>query len=288
MGIAGIGADCGWQRNVYQGTGTEKESRLYEDILSAAIEAFRKDGSAGSGFTAEDSDVSSKNETGGKELTREEMLQVISEKREEIYEKIKNNDTETSFQIGNQSFTIKEWDKLLEQFDSVQEEIREQMREEQAKRQKKTTTKVLEETTTSVTSKDSTDIAKAAGVVCAETSQSVTEDTDEKSVMDSLVTESTTCTYPASGEEDSDEKFITWYTKEGIFCRKAGQTSGYFFRVTFDDPSQYEKVMNFLQQIPSDADMRFTANMIFWQKFLAGEIDEQGFNSIEYEDLPAL
>ena len=35
---------------------------------------------------------------------------IISERRNEIYEKLKNGDTEESFQIGGSSFTEKEWD----------------------------------------------------------------------------------------------------------------------------------------------------------------------------------
>ena len=44
---------------------------------------------------------------------------IISERRNEIYEKLKNGDTEESFQIGGSSFTEKEWDKLLSEVDAV-------------------------------------------------------------------------------------------------------------------------------------------------------------------------
>ena len=60
--------------------------------------------------------------------------QILSEKRNEIYEKLKNGDTEPSYQIGNSSFTEKEWDKLLEEVDDITEEMREAMREEHQKR----------------------------------------------------------------------------------------------------------------------------------------------------------
>ncbi|MDE5966442.1 MAG: hypothetical protein K2G89_06380 [Lachnospiraceae bacterium] len=55
---------------------------------------------------------------------------ILHEKIQEISEKIKNGDTEPSYQIGNQSFTEKEWDKLIEAFDEVQDEIREQAEDE--------------------------------------------------------------------------------------------------------------------------------------------------------------
>ena len=48
----------------------------------------------------------------------------IKEKMQEIYDKLQNGDTETKFQIGNQEFSIKEWDSFLEKFDSAQDAIR--------------------------------------------------------------------------------------------------------------------------------------------------------------------
>ncbi|MCI8508508.1 MAG: hypothetical protein HFJ06_08120 [Lachnospiraceae bacterium] len=245
MGIAGIGADIGSWKDAFYG------------IPKAGKEA------------------ADNNKEG--EYTKEEMLQIISDRMEEIYEKVKNNDTETSFQIGSQSFTIKEWNRILEQFDAVQEEIREQMREEQAKQQKETTTKVSVEAAASVTSKDSTNLAKAAGIITSEPSKGDVGNTDNESVMDSLVTESTTCTYPASGEKDSDEMYITWYTEDGIFCRKAGQTEGYFWSVSYENAAQYDRVMNFLSRIKADADYHFAAHENFWRDFLEDKVDEDDF-----------
>lgn len=59
---------------------------------------------------------------------------ILSERKNEIYEKVKNGDTEESFQIGGSSFTEKEWDKLLAEVDDITEEMREAMRDEHEKR----------------------------------------------------------------------------------------------------------------------------------------------------------
>lgn len=75
------------------------------------------------------------------EVEKIDYKKIINGRRNEIYEKIKNGDTEQSFQIGGSSFTEKEWDKLLEEVDDVTEETREEMREEHQKRYEK----VLEE-----------------------------------------------------------------------------------------------------------------------------------------------
>lgn len=57
------------------------------------------------------------------------LREQIREKMQEIYDKLQNGDTETKFQIGNQEFSIKEWDNFLEKFDSVQDAIREALEE---------------------------------------------------------------------------------------------------------------------------------------------------------------
>lgn len=59
---------------------------------------------------------------------------IINDRKNEIYEKVKNGDTEETYQIGGSSFTEKEWDKLLSEVDDITEEIREAIREEHQKR----------------------------------------------------------------------------------------------------------------------------------------------------------
>lgn len=63
-------------------------------------------------------------------LEDEELRQVMLDKMQELREKIRRGELIPSFQIGSQSFTIEKWDKFLEKFDDVQEELREQLREE--------------------------------------------------------------------------------------------------------------------------------------------------------------
>ncbi len=76
------------------------------------------------------------------ELSRAEMRQIIDDRIEYLTEKIKNGDTEVSYQIGASSFTEREWNKIIEKYDEIQEELKEMMREEQEKREDK---KVLKE-----------------------------------------------------------------------------------------------------------------------------------------------
>lgn len=62
-------------------------------------------------------------------ITGASATDIIRDRISELAEKIKNGDTEKSYQIGAQSFTDTEWSFFLEQFDSIQEEMVKEMRE---------------------------------------------------------------------------------------------------------------------------------------------------------------
>ena len=70
----------------------------------------------------------------GTEKENVDFQKLISERKNEIYEKLKNGETEQSFQIGGESFTKKEWDKLLFEVDDMIDDAREAMREKHRKR----------------------------------------------------------------------------------------------------------------------------------------------------------
>ncbi len=66
-------------------------------------------------------------------MTRQELMECISSRKSEIAEKIKNGETEPTFSIGSATFTVKEWNKLLDKVDKNNEEIRlEQERRKEA------------------------------------------------------------------------------------------------------------------------------------------------------------
>ena len=173
-----------------------------------------------------------------------DYYEFIRQKIEEIFVKIQNGDTEPTYQIGSQSFTEKEWEEFLDKFDSVEEAIQELMTEEQARK---------------------------------EAEETKTEDVFTNDANTLLTTESTSCVYETADPDDDDIRYITWYTEEGIFCRKAGQTEGYEWAITFENKEQYDKVMEFIGQFPSDWNMRFAAHENFWNDFLNDEIDMEGF-----------
>lgn len=67
----------------------------------------------------------------------EECMAFLREKSEEILEKLRNEETEVSYPIGAESYTEKEWDKLLQKFDDIQEDVRRKMEERIRKLEKK-------------------------------------------------------------------------------------------------------------------------------------------------------
>lgn len=183
-------------------------------------------------------------DTGNGEAAFFDYQEFFQNKINEIYEKIQNGDTEPSYQTGSRSFTEKEWNKFLEKFDSIQDTIRKFMREEHEKRAAEQLKKKQD----------------AAA--------------DENSL---LLAESTSCTYPSADKPAKDIRYMTWYTQEGIFCRNMEQSGGYEWSVIFDGSKQYDKVMEFISQFPSDWNMRFAAHENFWTDFLKGAVDTEQF-----------
>lgn len=72
---------------------------------------------------------------------REKMQDMI----DKLNEKVRKGETSPSFQIGAQSFTIEEWDRLIERIDAVQEEAREQQRAKRGERLKEEAQKGIAE-----------------------------------------------------------------------------------------------------------------------------------------------
>lgn len=192
-----------------------------------------------------------------------DLMQLLRERMEEIFVMVKNGDTEPSFQIGNSSFTVKEWERFLERFDDIEDAIRELMRERIEKR-------TIEEGEAAEREAASIEAAGEAADGSMTFSKAIEE-------INMLISESTKCTYPASTPGQEDIMYITWYTEEGIFCRKAGQREGYEWSVYFEGKEDYSRVMEFLGRFDREDNLRFAAHENFWQDFLKGEIDLDGF-----------
>lgn len=106
MAITGVGKEYGYQTQTAEKPQTKGNGAFYENLAAVS------------------------------EMTTEELMQEISNRKSEIYTKVKNGELEESFRIGGQSFTLKEWNKLLDTFDSAQDKLK-ALLEERIEQQKK-------------------------------------------------------------------------------------------------------------------------------------------------------
>lgn len=62
-------------------------------------------------------------------MSRQELMDCVSERKKEIERKLQDGETEPTFSIGASSFTVKEWDKLLDKVDKNNEAVRKEQEE---------------------------------------------------------------------------------------------------------------------------------------------------------------
>ncbi len=237
-------------------------------------------------------------ETGKENLTyREQILAHM----EEMAKKVKDGTVEPSFSIGAQSFTLKEWEKLLTDFDDAAEGLREQIKEliaeVEAQAEKEALRRKIESgtadpgdvTNVSVPTGTTTETVPATGVTSEAknsmeenvSTEPVTEPEEFEKLLPLLTDEVTKCSYPG---DDPKHKhwFITCYGQDGISCVESYYDGEKWVNkrcwdLPYTEEGQYEKVMAFLQRFPQDANLRFASHENFWKDFLAGEIDEDDF-----------
>ena len=183
-----------------------------------------------------------------KETVKEIFSQLVKDKKVECFTRIQSGSFEETFQIGSGSYTETEWRKLLKGFDAAEAKLRE---------------------SANGTQKEVQEINEI------ETSEEVNE-TKEKNV-EMLLAEFTTATYPSGDKDIPDDVYYTFYTSDGIYSRKQGQ-SELEWQIPFEDKSQYEKVMSYLQSLDSQNNLRFACHKNFWQDFLTDQVDMNKFN----------
>ena len=66
-----------------------------------------------------------------------EYQKMVEEKMVELSERLHGGDDQVSYQIGAQSFTEREWDKLMDEYDDAQDKLKKLMRERHAEQDAK-------------------------------------------------------------------------------------------------------------------------------------------------------
>lgn len=168
---------------------------------------------------------------------------------------MKNGETEESFQIGGQSFSMKEWDKLLDSFDKAEEALQEAIEEEEEVKDKE-----MAETT----------------------KKSIVNDTPAQPLIDMLLSDTLKVTFPTDATNESDEDaedvfYMVAMDEKGIRCIKNGSDT-YEWKIEFEDDSQYEAVRDFLGWAsPRMDNLLFAAHDNFWMDYLNGDLDVDAF-----------
>ena len=78
-----------------------------------------------------------KMKTGQKEQQTESLMDAISKRKQEIYEKVRRGETETSIPIGAESYTMKQWNKMMRSVDKAIDDMQERIRKDSEKQEEK-------------------------------------------------------------------------------------------------------------------------------------------------------
>lgn len=193
---------------------------------------------------------------------REEQIAFISAYIEEQLEKWRKGEIkELSFQIGANLFTEKEWDTLLEKFDSVMESIRESMKQELERRkaEEQREKERLEQEAKRKAIQKQMERREAAGLLF---------ELPLPTECGLLLAETIVCTCPSVSPEQPAPRYIICYTEEGITCKGMDSADGEEWLIPFQDAEQYQKVIEFLKSFPPDENLPFAARKDFWEDFL--------------------
>lgn len=211
-------------------------------------------------------------------MTPQELRNFLRQQIDKMYRELKAGRKEPSFQIGAATYTITEWNEMLENFDEVQEEIREEIREEIAKRAEHADQ-------SQYLVKEESRAEKEADVLAAVSGKADPKKTEEKArkcepsnddaFVSMITAEHTMAQFPVPEEEEG--LYITVYTKEEVYCRRAGETEP-IWEIPLED-GQYETIMAFLhsENFPEDDNFTFAASQSFWEDFLSGKLNVDGF-----------
>ncbi|MDO5156989.1 MAG: hypothetical protein Q4D51_13605, partial [Eubacteriales bacterium] len=169
--------------------------------------------------------------TNSENVDQEKLNEKLAEWKEKVIAKILNGETEEKIQIGSQALTQTEWNEMLEHFDEAEEELRELVEEDIKEQEEKKMQENMGVT-------DSTNATETIGK------------TEEEIKMEMLTSESVAM--ECENESGDKELHIMWTTDEGMFCRKAGQESGYEWTIPFNSKEQRAKVEEILFSYKDD------------------------------------
>ena len=186
--------------------------------------------------------------------------------------KIRNGYDEPSIQTGAVSYTKKEWERLLRRVDATQKKLEENTEYTTGVQEKKTNPVVK-----STEEKEELSLLEE---MLEEVPKEEKGDSLEiyEQEPDMLLLTYTQAVYPSNDKSKEDTVYFTFYDEDGIYCKKSRE-SGFEWKISLKDSSQYEKVMEYLKKYEGRDNLWFASRKDFWRDFLEDGIDLEKFDS---------
>lgn len=90
--------------------------------------------------------------TGENKQETESLMEAIGKRKQEIYDKVRRGETETSIPIGAQSFTMRQWNKMMRSVDKAIDDMQERVSKDEEKQEQKVKVKKENSITTDMLS----------------------------------------------------------------------------------------------------------------------------------------
>lgn len=83
----------------------------------------------------------------------------------------------------------------------------------------------------------------------------------------------------ASKPDNERTWYITCFSEDGIICKecKPGTMGDILWQLPYNNVSQHEDIMEFLDRFPNDENLPFASDKEFWQDVLSNKIDLDAF-----------
>lgn len=242
-------AKIDWKDRTSETTLVSELKGIPREIWAAWIETQEELGVNENDTDSDEKVDSQKLDNSDAHVTNEEKkdyVQLLNKYIEEGIIKVKNGDTEPTFAIGNQTFTLKEWDELLEHFDEAEDVLKQLIEDEIEKKMEEEEKEAL------------------------------------RIKMDMLVSDTYQARFPREinyEDENMDGIYIIAIDERGIRCAKPN-ASKYEWKIEFADEGQYKKAKAFMEWAGEHMNnFLFASHNYFWQDYLNGDINEAEFKS---------
>lgn len=197
-------------------------------------------------------------------LNNRDYMEFISLYKEKMRDDIDNGVVEPSFQTGSQTFTDRQWDRLLENFDSAQEDIKEAV-EEQGNKLKE----------------EADEARKLSKELNEKILKKLLQKQEDDRRLTLLTSELLRAVYPVSPENAVSgavpRMYITAVSEDGIRCISQNSEE-YDWELSFANSIQYRQAMDIIDWASEEMDnYLFAAHENFWQDYLGGNIDIDAF-----------